>query len=86
MTADDILSKLHDKPFQPFRLKLSTNETLDVQNPNMVIVGETRTVLPTSVRKSDQGFEMAENFKSVANDHIVTFEDIAAPGSRRKRA
>ena len=86
MTAADLQRKLHDKPFTSFRVKLLTNETIDVHNPNMVIVGDSSAVLPTAVRKGDYGWETAVNWRTIAIDHIVSFEDITAPGSRRKRA
>ena len=41
MTSRDLLNKLHDGPFQPFRVKLSNNTTLDVLDPNTVVVGPT---------------------------------------------
>ena len=85
MTAADLLRRLNDQPFQGFRVKLSTNETIDVTRPGMVIVGESRAVLPVSVRKSDLGFEIAQNWRTIALDHIVMFQDLPpAKAGRRK--
>ena len=39
MTARDLLNKLHDNPFQAFRVKLSNNSTMEVLDPNTVVVG-----------------------------------------------
>ena len=88
MSPDDLLSKLHDRPFKPFRLRLSTNETIDLQNPNLVIVGISSAIVPIRVSKTHEGFELVERWKTVSLDHIVTFEDIEnrALGNGRKRA
>lgn len=87
MSPDDLLRKLHDHPFKPFRLRLTTNETIDLQNPNLVIVGISSAVVPIRVSKTHEGFELVERWKTVSLDHIVTFEDIEnrAMGNGRKR-
>ena len=87
MSPDDLLRKLHDRPFKPFRLKLSTDETIDLQNPNPVVVGLSSAIVPIRVSKTHDGFELVERWKTVSLDHIVTFEDIdqAALGNGRKR-
>jgi len=41
MTYRDLLNKLHDHPFQPFRVRLSSNCTMDVLDPGTVVVGPT---------------------------------------------
>jgi hypothetical protein len=33
MTDRDLLNKLHDQSFQPFRVRLSNNSTIDVLDP-----------------------------------------------------
>ncbi len=44
MTDRDLLNKLHRRPFQPFRMKLSNSTTLDVLDPNTVVVGPTSAI------------------------------------------
>ncbi len=87
MTSDDLLRKLHDRPFKPFRLRLSTNETIELQNPNLVVVGLSSAVVPLRVSKTHDGFELVERWKTISLDHIVTFEDIEKTtlGNGRKR-
>jgi hypothetical protein len=46
MRARDLLNKLHDEPFQPFRVRLSNNSTIDVLDPNTVIVGPSSAIMP----------------------------------------
>lgn len=87
MSPNDLLRKLNDAPFRPFRLKLSTNETIDVTDRGTVVVGESSAILPIRVRKTDDGFELVERWKTIALDHIVTFEDLepADRGNGRNR-
>ena len=85
MTADDLLRKLNDQPFQPFRVKLSTSETIDVTRPGMAIVGDSSAVLPVSVRKSDHGFEIVDNWRTIALDHIVMFQDLPPAKTESRR-
>lgn len=87
MSPDDLLRKLHDRPFKPSRLRLSTNETIDLENPNLVVVGISSAIVPIRVLKTHDGFELVERWKTVSLDHIVTFEDLdrSVLGNGRKR-
>ncbi|HLL90306.1 MAG TPA: hypothetical protein VK324_13485 [Tepidisphaeraceae bacterium] len=46
MTDLDLLNKLHDQPFQPFRVRLTNNSAIDVLDPNTVVVGPTSAIMP----------------------------------------
>ena len=46
MTDRDLLNKLHDQHFQPFRVRLSNNSTMDVLDPNTVVVGPSSAIMP----------------------------------------
>ena len=48
MTYHDLLRKLNDAPFKPFRIRLSNSTTIDVMEPGSVIVGE-------STRRASRG-------------------------------
>ena len=46
MSPDDLERKLTERPFQPFRIKLSTSSTIDVRVPGEVVMGLTSAIFP----------------------------------------
>ena len=87
MTARDLLNKLHDKPFQPFRVKLSNNTTMDVLDPNTVVVGPTSAIMPVETVRDELGYYLVNRWRTVALAHMVEFIDIDPPKTpKRKRA
>ena len=54
VTTLDLQRKLHDKLFKPFRIRLVNNITHDIQEPWMIIVGESSAVIVTQARTSDK--------------------------------
>ena len=76
MSNHDLLRKLADVPFRPFRIKLSNATTIDVTDPGSVIVGDTSAVVPVDVYLDDQGFRIVRNWKTIALSHIVEFTDL----------
>jgi hypothetical protein len=87
MRSDDLLKRLEDHPFKPFRIHLSDGTRITVEEPGMVIVGVSTTVLPTKFRRSPQGRRVAEDWRTAALLHIVQFSDAdgRSNGGRRKR-
>ena len=47
MRHHDLLRKLDDQPFRPFRIRLVNNTTYDIVDPGMVIVGDSSAVIAT---------------------------------------
>ena len=88
MTDRDLLNKLHDEPFQPFRTRLSNNTTIDVLDPGTVVVGPTSAIMPIEFVLGEHGYYVVTRWRTVAQAHIVEFIDIDPPkaGSRKKRA
>ena len=88
MTYHDLLRKLNDMPFRPFRIRLSNSTAIDVLEPGSVIVGASSAVLPIEMAVDDQGFRIVKNWKTVSISHIVEFMDIDVkdPGRKRRRA
>jgi hypothetical protein len=86
MTAADLLRRLSDQPFKPFRIHISDGTVLELTQPGMVIVGETSAVLPTMFGTDEEGRRLAKNWRTVAIDHITQFSEIATSnGKKRKR-
>ncbi len=88
MTARDLLNKLHDNPFQPFRVRLANNHTIDVLDPNTVVVGPTSAIMPVETVLGEHGYYLVNRWRTVAIAHMVEFLDIDPPksGSKRRRA
>ena len=85
MTYHDLLRKLHDTPFQPFRIRLSNASTVDVREPGSVIVGESSAVVPVETVTDDRGFRVVRDWKTISIRHIVEFVDLKEKDSRPKR-
>ncbi len=88
MTDRDLLNKLHDQPFQPFRVRLSNNQTMDVLDPGTVVVGPTSAILPLETVMGDHGYYVVNRWTTVALSHMAEFIDIDPPklSSKKRRA
>lgn len=89
MRARDLLNKLHDEPFQPFRVRLTNNATIDVLDPNTVVVGPSSAIMTIEThRDSATGYYVVAQWRTVALPQMIEFTDIDPPKttSSRKRA
>jgi hypothetical protein len=88
MTSKDLIRKLDDKPFKPFRMRMVNNQAYDVRDPGMIIVGETSAVVATRDVRDPQGHTVTTDWRTISIDHIMEFADIEEKPSmgRRKRA
>lgn len=85
MTDRDLLNKLHDQPFQPFRIRLSNSTTVDILDPNTVVVGPTSAIVPIETVLGDHGYYLVNRWRTVALSHMVEFMDIDPPKSAGKK-
>ena len=86
MTPADLLNRLNDRPFKPFRVHVSDGSVLDVTNPGMVILGETSVVLPTMWGDDVDGTRLAKRWRTLALAHITQFSDLeSSNGKKGKR-
>ena len=85
VTYHDLLLKLNDAPFKPFRIRLSNSTAIDVLEPGSVIVGESSAVLPVEMVADDRGYRIARNWKTVSISHMVEFIDIDVKDSGKRR-
>ena len=88
MTPADLLNRLNDRPFKPFRMHMSDGTVLDIPQAGMVIVGETTAVLPGPWGADEEGRRLAKRWKPVALANMTQFSDLDVPkngkGRRRK--
>ena len=86
MSPQDLVNKLHDEPFKPFRVRLSNNNVIEVLDPGSVVVGPTSAIMPLEY-VDEGGLKLVLKWKTVALSHMVEFVDIDARrnGSKRRR-
>lgn len=76
MTASKLVKRLDRKPFEPFRICVSSGESYDVLNPQMVALAKSRVfiALPNADRPA-----------LVSYLHIAALETLSNGHSRRGR-
>jgi hypothetical protein len=85
MRARDLLDKLHDQPFQPFRVRLTNQGSVDVLDPTTVVVGPSSAIMPIDTIVDEDGYYLVKKWRTVALEHMVEFIDIDPPKSARRR-
>lgn len=85
MSPRDLLNRLHDEPFRPFRVKLSNSTTIDVTDAGLVIVGPTSAVMPLQTMQDEAGYTPVTQWRTIALSHMVEFADITTRGNGSKR-
>ncbi len=85
MSPQDLLNKLHDARFKPFRVRLTNNITYDVTDPGVVIVGPTSAVLPVLTTEDDLGYTLVTQWRTVALNHMVEFVDLEEPKASKRK-
>ncbi len=85
MAPRDLISRLHDHPFKPFRLRLVNNTTYDITEPWMIMVGESSAVVAAQTRQDDLGYTLALDWRTISISHILELQDLNARGNGSKR-
>ena len=87
MRYHDLLRKLDDQPFRPFRIRLANNTTYDIIDPGMVIVGKSSAVIATQNIRDDAGHRTTTDWRTVSIAHMLEFSDlpVRSNGSKRKK-
>ncbi len=71
-TAKDIKERMEEKPFRPFRIRMSNGDVYDVPNHDAAFVK--RNVVEIGLDLDSNG--IADNYRRCAILHIATIEDI----------
>lgn len=85
MTSADLLRKIHDEPFKPFRMKMVNNSTFDVVDPGMIIVGDSSAVVATRNIYDGEGHPTTTDWRTISIDQILEFSDLEVKRSNGKR-
>ena len=80
MLATEIKGFLTKRPFDPFRIHLSSGETVDVKHPEMALVTRTMVGIGVGGRAS-----VADHLVSYNMLHIVKVEPLIRNGRPRAR-
>jgi hypothetical protein len=88
VTHHDLFRKLDDRPFRPFRIRLSNATAIDIPDPGAIVVGETSAIVPTEIFVDDRGHKVTRDWKTISIAHIVELIDLneKESGPKRKRA
>jgi len=76
MRPADLLQRLEDNPFKPFRIHLSDGTQLDVIERWSVIVGPSTAVVVSRFGEDTEGHRLALNWRTIDLIHIVQFSDL----------
>jgi hypothetical protein len=77
MTSRDLLRKLNDKPFKPFRIRMVDSTVYDISEPWMIVPGDTSAIiLANPAYREDKGYEVVQDWKTVSIHHMIQFSDI----------
>lgn len=85
MRHSDLLNRLEDRPFRPFRVHLTDGTIVDVPDAGMVIVGRSTAVLPTRFSQDEEGRRLADRWRTIDLVHIVQFSDLDDEGNGDRR-
>jgi hypothetical protein len=87
MRAGDLLDRLEDRPFKPFRMHLSDGSRLDVTDAGLIMVGKSSAFMPAAWDKDEEGRRLVKHWRTVSIAHIVQIGHIEEPvaGKQRKR-
>jgi hypothetical protein len=84
MRARDLIQRLEDKPFKPFRVHLSDGTILAVPEHWMVVVGDTTAIIPSKYGRDEDGYRIAKRWRTVDLLHIVQFSDMGDRANGRR--
>ena len=78
MTYEDLQEVVHRRPFEPFRLLISTGITFDIRHPDLIVV-ERRSAQVGVTRDPDGELY----YRSVKIDllHVVAIEELPTSGA-----
>jgi hypothetical protein len=85
MTHLDVIRKLDDQPFKPFRIRLVNNSTYDILDPGTIIVGDSSAVIATQNIRDEKGHRVITAWRTVAIPHMLEFSDLQSHGNGKHK-
>jgi hypothetical protein len=71
MRLDDLLRRLFDVPFKPFRIKMVNNSAYDIMDPGLVIPGKSSAVVAAAHIRDAQRHVTATDWRTISIAHII---------------
>jgi hypothetical protein len=84
MTPPDVIRKLDDQPFRPFRIRLVNNSIYDIHDPGMIIVGDSSAVIATQNIRDEKGHHVTTDWRTVSIAHMLEFSDLQPSGNGKR--
>lgn len=75
-TAEDIETRIHQRPFVPVRIVTSAGQMFDIYHPDLIMIGRRALILGTASTENPKHFEQATR---VALLHVTALEDLPTP-------
>lgn len=85
VSPTDILDRIEDPRFKPFRLHVSDGTTVDVTAPRGVVVGKTSSLFVDRWGRASDGRPIAVHWRTIDNAHITQFNDLPHSGNGHRR-
>jgi hypothetical protein len=85
MTHHDVIRKLDDQPFKPFRIRLVNNTTYDILDPGMIIVGDSSAVVATQNIRDETGHRVTTDWRTVSIAHMLEFSDLQTSRNGKRK-
>jgi len=85
MTHHDVIRKLDDQPFKPFRIRLTKNSTYDIVDPGMIIIGDSSAVIATQNIRDEKGHRVTTDWRTVSIAHMIEFADPQSSGNGKRK-
>ena len=82
MTLQDFKKRMDKRPFQPFRVVLSSGERYEVRHPKMALVLRTKIVLGLDPDRAG----VADDWAMISLLHVTAIEPVQPRSTRRKSA
>jgi hypothetical protein len=74
--ADDIQTRLRNRPFVPMRIVTSTGQTYDVYHPDLVMVGRRALIVGTPSPENPTVFDQVTRITML---HVTELRDLPTP-------
>jgi hypothetical protein len=75
-TPNDIETRLHVRPFVPFRIVMSSGQAFDVYHPDLVLIGRRDLVVGTASTENPKHYEQTTR---LALMHVTALEELLVP-------
>lgn len=77
MAPEELLAAVRERPFKPFRMRLTDGRFFDVFHPEMVLPGRRSAILGLIGQASDE--PLFERHVTIDVFHIVSLDPLATP-------